>query len=370
MAAPQAAPTTDDAPFVSVVILTYNSRHMLDRSVASVLAQRGVAVELIVVDNASTDGTADALAHHEGAATIVRLPRNLGFARGMNVGYEVARGELIVPMNADVVLHPDFCRAAADRFAAHPDVGVIGPYVLRVGEEGDGRFWEWEPPVALPLDGAVVGLTRVLLRVRSVEEGGDTWRVSFKANGCCPVVRRATIEALRARFGVGPFDPVFDTYGEDVDFAFKTWALRWRTMFAREVLASHVRSYASPIELRDKRGRLRVNLIAERYINAIRHLPPAQLLTVCAVALANDLAMIPLQRAKGDREAARDVGAAFARLWRLRGGLWRFRRRHQNWRAIDFDTEVYCADSPPSRQSSVVRGFAAGALLGASPRSP
>ena len=339
-----------ETPLVSIVILTWNSRHMLARSVASVLAQRGVPVELIIVDNASTDGTAAALAEYAAVATVARLPRNLGFARGMNVGYEIARGEFVVAMNADVVLHPDFCAAAVAHFRAHDDVGVIGPYVLRVGEEGDGRFWEWDTPVDLPLDGAVVGLTRVFLRVRSVEAYDDTWRVSFKANGCCPIVRRRTIEDLRDRFGVAPFDPVFDTYGEDVDFAFKTWALRWRTMFARDVIAGHVRSYASPIELRDKRGRLRVNLIAERYINAVRHLPPAQLLTVAGVALLNDLALIPLQRLKGDARAAADVGAAFARLRRLRRALWRFRRQHRNWERIDFATEVYCADSPPPQR--------------------
>lgn len=339
-------PPPPPTPLVSIVILSWNSRHMLDRSVSSVLEQRGVPVELIIVDNASVDGTAEALAAYEDAATIVRLPRNLGFARGMNVGYELARGEFIVPMNADVVLHPDFARAAVARFRDNPDVGIIGPYVLRVGEEGDGRPWEQTPPPDLPLDGAVVGLTRVFLRVRSVEERDETWRISFKANGCCPIMRRATIEALRATYGVGPFDPLFDTYGEDVDLAFKAWALRWRTMFAREVIASHVRSYASPIELRDKRGRLRVNLIAERYINAIRHLPAAQLWTVCAVALLNDLALIPAQRAKGDREAARDVGAALARIRGLRRALLRYRWRHREWRRIDFPTEVYCPDSP------------------------
>ncbi len=336
-----------DPTLVSVIVLSWNAKHLLPRAVASVLDQEHPAVELIIVDNASTDGTDAILAECEPVATVVRLPRNLGFARGMNVGYQVSRGDYVVPMIADVVLHPAFAAEAVARFAAHPDVGVIGPYVLRVGEEGDGRFWAWNPPCLLPLDGAVVGLTRVFLRVRSVEEHGDEWRVSFKANGACPIIRRATVEDLRARFGVGPFDPAFDTYGEDVDFAFKTWALRWRTMFARAVVASHVRSYASALHLRDKRGRLRVNLLAERYINALRHLPPRQLAVIVAVALADDLTMIPLQRLKGDREAARDVGAAFARLWRLRRDLLAFRRRHTTWRTIDFDTEVYCPDSPP-----------------------
>ena len=136
-----------------------------------------------------------------------------------------------------------------------------------------------------------------------------------------------------------------------MDLAFKTWALRWRTMFAREVIASHVRSYASPIELRDKRGRLRINLIAERYINAIRHLPAVQLWTVCMVALLNDLVMIPLQRAKGDREAAHDVGTALARVWGLRRALLRYRWRHREWQRIDFDSEVYCPDSEYVRMS-------------------
>lgn len=110
----------------------------------------------------------------------------------------------------------------------------------------------------------MVGLTRPALRVRSVEEHDNEWCVSFKANGACPPIRRATIEELRARRGVGPFGPAFDPYGEDVDFPFKTWSLRRRTMFSRRVVADHVRSYASTLHPRDERGRLLVNPIAER----------------------------------------------------------------------------------------------------------
>jgi len=151
---------------------------------------------------------------------------------------------------------------------------------------------------------------------------------------------------LRDTYGVGPFDPLFDTYGEDVDLAFKTWALHWRTMFAREVIASHVRSYASPIDLWDKRGRHRVNLIAERYINAVRHLPAAQMLTVVGIGLLADLARVPYQLIRGDRQVLPAVATAFARLVALRTGLGEYRRTHHDWEWIDFATEVYCADSP------------------------
>ncbi len=333
-------------PLVSVIFLSFNANHLLRRAVQSVWEQAYSPIEIIIVDNASTDGTAADLAGYEDGATVVRFADNIGFARGMNAGYEASHGEYIVLCNTDVVLHPQFVAEAVALLTRHPDVGVIGPYVLRIEEEGDGRFWEWDPPRTLPLDGAVVGLTRRFLHVRSVEERDDEWRVSFKANGACPVVRRATIEDLRARFGVGPFDPIFDTYGEDVDFAFKTWSLRWRTMFARAVIAGHVRSYASAMHLWDKRGRLRVNLIAERYINGVRHLSLPQLLRVLPLGVATDGAALARQTLRGDWEAWRDVRVACARVWGMRRDLLRFRRTHRTWRTIHFPSEVYCPDSP------------------------
>lgn len=338
-------------PLVSVIFLSFNAKRLLRRAVQSVREQAYDSIEIVIVDNASTDGTAAELAGYEDGATVVRLAENVGFARGMNAGYAASRGEYVVLCNTDVVLHPQFIAEAVALFTRHPDVGVIGPYVLRIEEEGDGRFWAWNPPRTLPLDGAVVGLTRLFLHVRSVEEHDDEWRVSFKANGACPVVRRATVEDLCTHFGVGPFDPVFDTYGEDVDFAFKTWSLRWRTMFARAVIAGHVRSYASAMHLWDKRGRLRVNLIAERYINGVRHLHAPQLLRVLLFGLATDGTALARQTLQGDREAGRDVRAAFARLWGMRRDLLRFRRTHRTWQTIHFPSEVYCPDSPaPSRR--------------------
>ncbi len=313
------------------------------------LGQDRAPVELIVIDNASTDGTADLLDRYEAVATIIRERENTGFARGMNAGYAASRGDYVVLLNTDAALHPGFVREAVALFDRHPDVGVIAPEVLKIAPQGEWRFWR-DPRLraALRSEGGVVSLTP-MMRVRVVEDG-RAGQPSFKANGACPVVRRAAVEALRERFGVAPFDPVFDTYGEDVDFAFKAWSTRWRTVFAPAVLAGHVRSYASPLRLADKRGRLRVNLVAERYINAVRHLPPRRLWPVLALALAEDLALIASQRRRGDREAGRDVRAALARVWRMRRALVRFRRRHRTWMTIDFPTEVHCRPAAPPRR--------------------
>ena len=334
------------APLVSVIILSWNCRDFLPRVVESITRQVYPAVEVVIVDNASTDGTAEMLVQFEGAATVLPQPTNAGFARGMNIGFAASRGDYCVFLNCDAVLRPDFVANAVAHFERHPDVGVVGPHVWRIDREreDDWRFWERGEPYGLPFDGGVVALDH-LLHVLGLDDRGVAWQRSFKANGACPVVRRATVEAMRRAFGVAPFDPVFDTYGEDVDFAFKTWALRWETMYAADVVAGHVRSYSSELHLWDKRGRLRVNLIAERYINAARYLSPPRLLLVASAALLTDVTAATRRRVGGDRQAYQDLGAALARLARMRPSLLRFRHQHAVWRRVDFAREVLLLDA-------------------------
>jgi GT2 family glycosyltransferase len=328
-----------DAPLVSVIILSFNSAHLLPRAVQSIREQQYDPIELIIVDNGSTDGTETLLDEYECDATIVRQGINSGFARGMNAGYDRSRGDVIIPLNTDAVLSPTFIQNAIRRLREHPDIGIIAPEVVKIAPDGPWRFWT--APHALPSEGGVVALN-ALGHVNVLEGDVGDWRPSFKANGACPVIRRAVVEQMRRTFSTGPFDPVFDTYGEDVDFAFKAWALRWHTMYSRDVLAGHVRSYASALHMPDKRGRLRINLLAERPINAIRHLPPRHMLAVIMRSLVNNVGLIISQRRKGDREIARDVAMAWFRVLRLLPDLIRFRRQHVTWRRIDFQTEVYC----------------------------
>lgn len=343
-------PRDSSAPLVSVVILSFNSRDLLPRAVESVRAQTHANIELIIVDNASIDGTGELLDEYEPDAIVIRETENTGFARGMNRGYAASRGEFFIPLNTDAVLHPEFVARSVRLFGEHTRLGVVAPEVVKISQAGDWRFWESIEDHQS--EGGVVSLTR-MMRVRVIEDAPEDWRPSFKANGACPVVRRALVEAIREKFGAfgeAPFDPVFDTYGEDVDFAFKAWSLRWQTMYAREVRAGHVRSYASAVELPDKRGRLRINLIAERYINAVRHTPLTKLIPATLAGLAEDARMILRQLRKHDREILSDARAAFGRVLRLLPALLRFRRAHRTWRKIDFEREVYNRFTPDNHE--------------------
>ena len=94
-------------PLVSVVIVTWNRRMDVLMAVQSVYTQPYPNVEVIVVDNGSSDGTVEALAAAYPAATVIAMKRNLGVAAGRNPGIAVARGEFVVILDSDAILDRD-----------------------------------------------------------------------------------------------------------------------------------------------------------------------------------------------------------------------------------------------------------------------
>jgi GT2 family glycosyltransferase len=96
---------------VTVTLVTYNSGRYIKRCLESVLAQKGPQVEIIVVDNNSTDGTRDILERYEDRCRIVYNPRNIGFAAAQNQAIQLSRGSWILTLNPDVLLMPYFIQA-------------------------------------------------------------------------------------------------------------------------------------------------------------------------------------------------------------------------------------------------------------------
>lgn len=319
-------------PLVGVVVLTWECGALALRAVDSALASTGVQVDLVVVDNGSRDaatrGVLDRIEARD--VRVVRVPVNTGFARGMNTGWDRVRGDPVVLLNCDAVLHPDALAAAARVLAQRPEVGVVAPHVTQLAPEGEWRFWE-HPEVATGFDGGIIGVDAAG-RVTSAGDTGVLEQESFKPNGAAPFLRRALVEQLRATYGCGPFDPLFDTYGEDVDAAWKTWALGWTVLYRSDVRVGHVRSYASPLEVQDKRGRLRTNLVAERLINAARHRAGRPALRQLLGAAVHDGRMVAGQLRNGDLRVLPDVALAWGRVAGAAPGLLAYRRRHREWR--------------------------------------
>ncbi len=125
---------------LSIVVVTWNTRELSLGCAAVALREARACAsrwtcELIVVDNGSCDGTADALRERLPDARVVRLARNVGFAAGANRGLAVAQGRFALLLNSDARLLPGALERCLAHLEAHPDVGAVGPMLLRP----DGR---------------------------------------------------------------------------------------------------------------------------------------------------------------------------------------------------------------------------------------
>ena len=110
---------------VSVTIVTYNSGRFIRRCLESVLAQRYPDKEIIVIDNASTDGTTDILELFEDRCQIVYNDENIGFAAAQNQAIGLSSGDWVLTLNPDVLLLADFIEVLLDAGHMDPKVGSV-----------------------------------------------------------------------------------------------------------------------------------------------------------------------------------------------------------------------------------------------------
>src|SRR5437868_6036428 len=120
---------------VSILIVNYNTRELTLECIRSVYEQtKALSFEVILVDNASTDGSADAIAEDYPEVQLIRLERNIGFAAANNVGARSACGKYILLLNPDTVILDNAVYTLAAFAAGHPSAGLFGGRTI----SGDG----------------------------------------------------------------------------------------------------------------------------------------------------------------------------------------------------------------------------------------
>ena len=122
---------------LSIVVVTWNTRDLVLECLASIAAELrssngspALATETCVVDNASSDGSVEAIQRCFPWVRVVSLPRNMGFAAGTNAGLRVLQGRHVLLLNSDAKLVRGALRLCVEHLDAHPDVGVVGPQLL------------------------------------------------------------------------------------------------------------------------------------------------------------------------------------------------------------------------------------------------
>jgi GT2 family glycosyltransferase len=217
------------APRVSVVVLSYNTRDLLLSCLRAMGAHHTRPdIEIIVVDNASTDGSAQAVREQFPAVELVASDRNLLFAGGMNLGARRARGAYVLFLNADTEVSPEQLEALTIYLQQHPEVGAVGP--RQVGRDGKldrpHRLRELSPlGMLVRLNRADALFRRALGRPVG---GAVAW-----LPGACLMVRGGLAREL------GFFDEGFPFYLEDVDFCRRIWERGYQVHLADQVIILH-----------------------------------------------------------------------------------------------------------------------------------
>ena len=116
---------------LSIVIPSYNTKDLLEQSLRTVMdAATGLEVEVLVVDNASRDGSADMVASTFPQVELIRNEENVGFAAANNQALRRIKGRNVLLLNSDTIVRPDTLRCLVEFMEAHPQAGAIGCKIL------------------------------------------------------------------------------------------------------------------------------------------------------------------------------------------------------------------------------------------------
>lgn len=206
---------------LTIVIVNYNVKEYLRQCLHSVgRAISGMNAEVMVVDNASTDGSVEELSPLFPWVKFIVSKENLGFARGNNLAIHEARGEYVLLLNPDTVVGEEVLKECVSFLDAHADAGALGVKMLKA----NGSFaWESRRGVPTPFTSfcKMIGLCTLFPKshlmghyyMRYLDEN-EPARIEI-VSGAFMMLRRSALEEI------GLLDETFFMYGEDIDLSYR-----------------------------------------------------------------------------------------------------------------------------------------------------
>lgn len=254
-----------DTPLASVIVLTLNGSDVIRPCLDSLLQSDYPAFEVLVVNNGSTDATAEIVARDYPRVRLINNPRNLGFAGGMNEGIKAALGDILIPLNDDTIIPPSMIRELVQPILRDPKVGIVGCKILFP----DRKTIQHAGGVILPN-----GLTD---HFGYNEEDRGQWdepREVDYVTGCCIAVPRRIFEEL------GMLDArYFPIYYEEVELAVRVKRAGYKIFYQPSAFLYHMESktqvrYSPRFLYRFNKGRWRFilkNFTPRQILRAIRY---------------------------------------------------------------------------------------------------
>jgi GT2 family glycosyltransferase len=255
---------------VSVTLITYNSGRFIKRCLESVLEQKYPHLEVIVIDNASTDGTVDILEPFESSCRIHYNQENIGFAAAQNQAIAMSKGEWILTLNPDVLLLKDFIRELVVAGTVDSKVGTVCGKLLSISAS-------FNLPDEQLVDSTGIYFTPTLRHLDRGSQEPDkghylNFEYVFGATAAAALYRRKMIEDIS--IGGEFFDSDFFVYREDADVAWRAQLMGWKCLYTPRACGYHVRSvlpgkrHALPPEIN-------MHSVKNRFLMRIKNITPA-----------------------------------------------------------------------------------------------
>ena len=321
---------------VLLSVVSWNSAASIEACLRSCLTQTYVDFELWVVDNASADDTRArvvALAATDARIRLYALPKNTGFCGGHNYALDRSTTELVLLVNPDIEMAPDYLARAVAAMHTDSRIGTVCGLLLQT-TEADPRI---DSAGLLQLPGGRFGLR--LHGQRLSTAGPLVPQEVAGADGALPLLRRRFIDDLRVEGAF--FDPRFFAHKEDWDVAWRGQLYGWRTLFEPACRALHPRQFI-PVDLAVRRrlgGALKADAVKNQWLLLVKNTPAGQIPGMLWQAVPRQL-LIVLYLMLFERTSLRAVGY----VWRHRRGLLASRRLVQQRAAQGWPPP---SDAPP-----------------------
>ena len=238
---------------LSVIIVSWNVRELLTRCLASLRAAGIGSWEIIVVDNASSDGSAAMVRQHFPQVRLIANDSNLGFTHGNNQGLAASQGRYVLLLNPDTEVVGEAVATLLTFLDAHPDVGVVGPQ-LRYPDGSIQPSRRRFPTLATAFVESTVlqplfAGSRLLRRYYVADRPDDVTQDVDWLVGACLLVRREAIAQA------GPLDEGFFMYAEELDWCRRIKQAGWRIVYlpAAQVIHYEGKSSEQNLAARDIR---------------------------------------------------------------------------------------------------------------------
>ncbi|HEX8984645.1 MAG TPA: glycosyltransferase family 2 protein [Bryobacteraceae bacterium] len=272
---------------VSITIVTYNSGRYIKRCLQSLLAQGYRDREIIVVDNASTDGTVAVLEQFEDRCRLVFNQTNIGFAAAQNQAIKLSRGDWVLALNPDVVLTPYFIDALLEAAQVDPRIGTVC-----------GKLLTMRPDFGLPaeprVDSTGIYFTPMLRHLDRGSQEVDNGHYLkheyvFGATAAAALYRREMIDdiSIQGEF----FDSDFFAYREDADVAWRAQLMGWRCIYTPAARGYHVRTVL-PGNRRALPATINMHSVKNRFLMRMKNMTLDLYLRNWASVLGRDIVVL------------------------------------------------------------------------------